>query len=75
MLTVVELMSRLIFDLESFVDVADRLLGMPVAWMELVKSPDLDAEEVLGNTATFRNLEEMMKNKLEKEEELSLIHI
>ena len=53
-------MSRLISDLESFVDVADRLLGMPVAWMELVKSPDLDAEEVLGNTATFHKLEDMM---------------
>ena len=65
MLSVVELMSRLTSDLESFVDVADRLLGMPVAWMELVKSPDLDAEEVLGNTATFRDLEDMMKKKLD----------
>ena len=73
MLSVVELMSRLISDLESFVDVADRLLGMPVAWMELVKSPDLDAEEVLGNTATFRDLEDMMKKKLEREEEILIV--
>ena len=73
MLSVVELMSRLISDLESFLDVADRLLGMPVAWMELVRSPDLDAEEVLGNTATFHNLEDMMKKKLEREEEILIM--
>ena len=64
MLLVVQLLSNKTSTVESLIDVADKLLGMPLAWMELIKSPDPDPEQVLGNTETFHDLEELMKEKL-----------
>ena len=64
MLKAVELLSSLPSAVESVIDVADKLLGIPLAWLELIRSPDPDPEQVLGNTETFHDLEELVKTKL-----------
>ena len=73
MLSVVKFLSSLPSTIEDFIAVADKILGMPLAWVELIRSPDPDPEQVLGNTEAFHDLEELLKKKLERADDVTIV--
>ena len=60
------------FDLSGVLDLADMVLGMATAWLELVASEGAEEDTYRGNTEAFQSLVDCVKDKLKDEEDFPL---